>query len=218
MITRALENCFKKAEQKWWNKTFWGVDIHETIIFPTYEGGKIPKEWYPFAKEALQIMSNRKDITLFLFTCSWPKEIEKYFEFFKEEGIVFEYANENPEVSDNAYGYYRTKPYWNVLFEDKAGFDPVEWPYVLDVLKRYPDKDWSKYETHFDNFLERKQWKETSRSLYWEDEKTMSNMGVDRLVEILRGESSPYKKTPIEKKMEMIHEYLDSKNIKYVSV
>jgi hypothetical protein len=35
-------------------------------------------------------------------------------------------VNKNPEVKSTTYGYYEDKPYFNVLFEDKAGFDATE--------------------------------------------------------------------------------------------
>jgi hypothetical protein len=43
--------------------------------------------------------------------------------------------NKNPNVENNAYGYYRDKPYFNVLFEDKAGFDAEEdWLWVAEYF------------------------------------------------------------------------------------
>lgn len=164
MITRAIEKCFQTARKKWWNKTYWAIDIHETIIEPNYDGDQIPTEWYPFAKQGLEMLSDRKDVCLIAFTCSWPKEIVKYREFFEANGINFEYANENPEVPNNAYGYYKNKPYWNVLFEDKAGFDPLEWEYVIDLLRKTPVRDWSKPEEHIEALVD--EFKELNDKFY----------------------------------------------------
>lgn len=138
MITRAIEKSFKRAKQKGWNKTFWAFDIHETIILPNWKYGTIPTEFYPLAKETLQLISSRDDIVMLLFTCSHPHEIPQYVELFKKEGIHFAYVNENPEVLNEKYGYYDSKPYFNVLFEDKAGFDPYEdWGKVKELLEAY---------------------------------------------------------------------------------
>jgi len=139
MITDAIDNSFKLAKQNKWDRTFWAVDIHETMLVPDYKRGGNFIEWYPYAKEALQKMSKRKDIDLILFTCSWPEEIEKYKEKFEEEGIYFKYENENPDVPNAAYGNYDKKFYFNVLFEDKAGFHPREWEDVIPKLDEYPD-------------------------------------------------------------------------------
>lgn len=139
MITRAIEKSFQRAREKRWDKTFWAVDIHDTLIKGNYSKEGIPTQWYPFAKRAMQLISQRKDVELILYTCSWPKEIKEYIKMFEEEGVDFKYANKNPDVSNNDYGHYEDKPYFNVLFEDKAGFDPSEWPYVIELLEFYPD-------------------------------------------------------------------------------
>ena len=78
MITRAIEKCFERARIKQWDRTFWAVDIHETIIRPNYDKPGIPTQWYPFAKEAMQMISKRSDVDLILYTCSWGPEFEEY--------------------------------------------------------------------------------------------------------------------------------------------
>lgn len=98
------------------------MDIHQTVLYPDYDN-KQELKFYPYAKEVLQYLSNREDISMGVFTCSYPQEIQKYMKFFEENGIVFEHVNKNTEVDNTAYGYYEDKPYFNVLFEDKAGFD-----------------------------------------------------------------------------------------------
>jgi hypothetical protein len=48
------------------------------------------------------------------------------------------------------FGFYEQKFYFNVLFEDKAGFDPMrEWKEVYDLMVHYrkekilPDSNWT---------------------------------------------------------------------------
>lgn len=136
MITRAIKRAFEQAKEKNWDKTFWAFDIHETIIKPNWSEHSIPTEFYPLAKEALQLISKRTDVSRILFTCSHPDEIEKYLAFFKENDIHFDHVNGNPEIVSKKYGYYEKKPYFNVLFEDKAGFDPYEdWEEVIKLVK-----------------------------------------------------------------------------------
>lgn len=135
MITHAIENCFRLAKVKGWDKTYWAIDIHGTILKPTYNH-KISTEFYPYAKEALQLLSKRNDIYKILFTCSYPHEIEQYLEYFRQHEIHFDNVNKNPKVADGAYGYYHEKIYFNVLMDDKAGFDgETDWKEVYDLLK-----------------------------------------------------------------------------------
>ena len=138
VVNSIKTNHFKYKEERGWDKTFWFFDIHATILKPNYTFGDIPKEFYPYAKETLQILSKLPDVELIIYTCSHPHEIEQYLDFFKENGIDFKYVNENPEVKTqlNGYGCYDKKPYMNVLFEDKAGFDAeTEWEEVLELIK-----------------------------------------------------------------------------------
>lgn len=140
MITRAIERAFRIVKERGWEKSYWAFDIHDTIFVSTYEYGNIPKEFYPYAKEVLQHLSKRKDVEIILFTCSHPEEICKYVDVFKEHNIDFKFVNENPDVPNISYGCYDRKFYFNVLFEDKAGFDPLnDWIKVKEVLEKYPE-------------------------------------------------------------------------------
>jgi hypothetical protein len=131
MITTAIEAAVELAKGRGWDKTYWAFDLHGTILVPNYKKGDIPTEFYPNALEALKMISSIPEICMIMYTCSHPHEIEEYLEFFKKHNIIFHFVNENPEVPDAAYGYYRDKFYFNVLFEDKAGFLPKrDWTLV----------------------------------------------------------------------------------------
>jgi len=58
-----------------------------------------------------------------LYTCSYPEEILDYVDFFKNHRIDFELINKNEKEKNTIYGYFNDKPYFNVLIDDKAGFD-----------------------------------------------------------------------------------------------
>jgi hypothetical protein len=136
MITKAIQNCLHHTKQKGWEKTYWAFDIHGTLLKPTFQSGVLSTEFYPFAKEAMQLLEKKKDVVKILYTCSYPHEITDYLKFFESHGIHFDYVNDNPDVCAGAYGHYDRKFYFNVLFEDKAGFDPVtDWKEVLQLLE-----------------------------------------------------------------------------------
>jgi len=141
-ITRAINNFFRDKEKRNWDKGYFFIDIHGTILKPNYQYGNTPSEYYPMAKETLQLISKIDDIVMIIYTCSHLHEIKEYLDLFKSDNIHFKYVNENPEVPTDpkGYGNYDKKPYMNVLFEDKSGFDPyVEWEEVYKLLlERYP--------------------------------------------------------------------------------
>jgi len=137
-VSRAIEKFYEDKERRGWDKGYFFFDIHATILKPNYMFGQIPKEFYPNALETLQYISKIDEIVMILYTCSHPHEVEEYLEYFTSLGINFKYVNENPEVETqlNGYGCYDKKPYMNVLFEDKSGFDAeTEWLEVLEVMK-----------------------------------------------------------------------------------
>lgn len=140
-IINAIDKSFIKAKERNWECTYWFFDIHETIIFPNYDAGNVQVDFYPYAKEVLQILSKRKDIKMHLYTCSWPNEVMQYDKVFKENNIKFDYLNsKNPEVHNNKLGYYKDKPYFNVLLEDKAGFEKGQWKDIKEYLEKVINK------------------------------------------------------------------------------
>lgn len=137
MVTKAINKFYEQKKLRNWEIGYWAFDIHGTILKPNYELGNIPSQFYPMAKETLQLISKFKDITMLLYSCSHPHEIEEYLKLFKENDINFTWVNENKDVTTNIYGYgnYDKKPYMNVLFEDKAGFDADnDWQEIYSLM------------------------------------------------------------------------------------
>lgn len=138
-MRQLLEKQYNSALKKGWDKLYIAVDIHDTIIYGNYNTDVLPTEFCPNAKEVLQYLSKRKDVVMFLYTCSWPVEVEKYQQLFKEYDIDFKYVNENPEVMNNRLGYYSQKPYFNILLDDKANFMPeTDWLFIQAFFMSKP--------------------------------------------------------------------------------
>ena len=152
-----IEIMFEHAKKKQWFETYFAFDIHGVVSFPDYRKGikKEPSEiskvvYYPFAKETLQLLSRtRPDIIKIIWSSSYPEELKTYIEVFEKDGINFKYINENPEISDakGSFGFYDKKFYFNVLFDDKAGFSAYEdWKPLLDYFSTTmyrPNQNWS---------------------------------------------------------------------------
>jgi|SRR5690606_28002549 len=138
-IENTINKEFSKARRRGWDKIYVFVDFHEVIIVPDYQSN-IPKvEYYPFAKELLQYLTNRDDICLVTWTCSHPHQIDSYLNKMSKDGIVFDFVNCNPEVTtDSKYGFYEKKPYYNILLDDKAGVEPDELEHILKVFSNQP--------------------------------------------------------------------------------
>jgi len=132
-IIKAIDKAFKTKEERGWTELYYFIDIHNTVLYPDYTNNQ-PLVFYKHAKEVLQYLSTRNDIVLCLYTCSHQHEIVKYLQYFRDHNIDFKYVNRNPDAKNTTYGNYEDKPYFNVLFEDKAGFDAeTDW----ELVKQY---------------------------------------------------------------------------------
>lgn len=128
-ITNLFKEAFQKKKERNWEKIFVLVDLHDTIIKGCYNSG----EFRTFdlisldAVEVLKLMTLRKDICLILWT-STNRELKIYTEWLDHyHDIQFDYVNENPEVKSTEYAYFGDKMYFNVIIDDKAGFEPSDW-------------------------------------------------------------------------------------------
>jgi hypothetical protein len=135
-ILTAIDREYKQMKDREWDRIFLFFDLHGTLIKPNFEVGNTVVEYYPYAKETLLFLSDKVNVDLNIYTCSHPEEIVEYERLFRADGINFKYTNENPDVKNNGYGNYDKKPYMNLLFEDKAGFDGEnDWLGVLNKFK-----------------------------------------------------------------------------------
>jgi len=134
-IKKAFRNAFNRKKEKGWDKIYVIVDIHDTILHACYENEET-FDYLPNAKEALQKLSQREDICLILWTSCHKQQIENYMTNFANDGIFFNYANENPEVEDTSISNFSDKLYFNVGIDDKFGFDgDSDWINVIEALE-----------------------------------------------------------------------------------
>ena len=122
-LITAFEKAVKKKNEREWAHIYVFIDIHNTILYPTYGNKHEPNKFYLDAKETLQLLSKADDIVLGLYTRSYPEDIANYLDFFEDRNIHFELVNENSMEKSNKYGDFSKKPYFNVLIDDNAGFD-----------------------------------------------------------------------------------------------
>ena len=58
MIVDAIKKALERAIKKGWEETYWFIDIHDTVLKPSYKRGEVSTEFFPFAKETLQILTS----------------------------------------------------------------------------------------------------------------------------------------------------------------
>ena len=133
-IVRSFETAFKRMKEKGWDKIYILVDIHDTVFEATYSKDEYYR-WFPYAKEALHLMSINPRISLILWSSSYTDTIEKYIDTFEKSKIHFDMVNVNKETEDNELSCFAQKTYFNVGIDDKFGFDArVDWEMIYHYL------------------------------------------------------------------------------------
>ena len=138
-IIKAIERAYKVKKERNWDTLYWAIDLHSTCIEANYSATNTPTNIFKEAIEPLMMLSNDPQVKLIMWTSSHPEQMVLYDKIFRDENIHFDYFNENPEVKTQGtltYGNYDRKFYFNVLLEDKAGFDPdTDWKIIYEHLK-----------------------------------------------------------------------------------
>ena len=140
-IFQLFKEQFDLKKAKNWEVLSVTVDWHDTIMPSTYikknRFGDYP--YYPHCLEALKKLSDRKDIHLILFTSSYPKFYQYLLDDLAKHGIRIHAVNSNPDEKDTETGDFSKKFYYNVLLDDRAGFQPeTDWLEILNIIDCFP--------------------------------------------------------------------------------
>ena len=131
-----VERSFEQMKERGWERLYWFIDFHDTIAVADY-GDLTKREFFPKAKEVLQFLTNKPEICLVLWTCSHRDDIDDMIKWLKKHDITFEYINENPECQTTKRMNVESKPYYNVLLDDRSGFNPTsDWYFLRTILSR----------------------------------------------------------------------------------
>ena len=135
-ISSLFATAFNTMRERNWDSIYVLVDVHGVMMEPNYRG--ISTTIYSQCLEPLRLLSNDKRVKLIMWTCSNADHLDQYWQMFQDQGVVFDYINENPEVAfKDSIGDYSVKLYANVIMDDKAGFEPEsDWTELLEYLQQ----------------------------------------------------------------------------------
>ena len=110
------------------------VDIHNTVFKPSFDKPE-EFEYFPLAKQCLQELSNNSKVKLIFWSGCYPDKIEMYLKHFEENGIHFDYVNENPECENSSYACLDKKFYFDLGFDDRFGFEGnIDWKELYPII------------------------------------------------------------------------------------
>ena len=134
---KIVQKEFNKARERKWHRMYIAIDFHDVLFVSNYKSEiTLPvSEAIP----ALQYLSARKDIILIVYTSTSEEAYEKYKNILKMYDVKFQYLNSNPLEVGNEYADFSKKFYFNILLDDKAGFDwKTDWTTIMDAIKKEP--------------------------------------------------------------------------------
>lgn len=150
-VKTLFEDALKKNRERGYSTLYIAIDVHGTIFYPSKktemlmcDGSTTPSEQvfnigvkteYGFYKDALkclEMLSARADVKIIL----WTSALDTYhlLKTLKWNGVKIEYLNDNPDFKCNEYADFSKKFYFDVLLDDKAGFEPeTDWTKIMEV-------------------------------------------------------------------------------------
>jgi hypothetical protein len=122
-----------QKEVRKWEKLYWAIDLHDTVITGKYNKFNQGSELLPGAKKVLDYLYDHGSHKTILWTSSYK---EAALDTCRRFHVKFHYFNENPECPSTELCDFGSKVYFNVLLDDKAGFDAIngDWFEIYDAL------------------------------------------------------------------------------------
>jgi DNA segregation ATPase FtsK/SpoIIIE-like protein len=131
-ITKLFNEAWKKKEERGWQQIYIMVDLHGVVFNSNYRASNELRFAHLNTMPCLSYLSNQRDVVLILWTSSHETEIQNVLKWLGLWGIQFKYVNENPLEKDTEYASFAKKPYFNIVLDDKAGFDSShDWSELL---------------------------------------------------------------------------------------
>lgn len=134
-IIKAFEAAFYRAKENNWDYIVVLVDIHDTIFKATYSKEE-NYEYIGKAKDALQVMSARKDIKIILWSSTFSKV--QYILKLDKDNIIIDAFNRNIDgIENTGIACFDEKPYFNVGIDNAFGFEPErDWDDIYNYLSK----------------------------------------------------------------------------------
>ena len=127
-----IEQTYELQRSKKWNKLYWIIDLHDTVISGTHNKFNEGAILYPYAKQTLDYLHDHEIHQTILWTSSHDDAIDDVLKHFD---LRFNYLHSNPECPSTELCNFDRKLYFNFILDDKALFDPVnDWYEILSTL------------------------------------------------------------------------------------
>jgi len=136
-ISTIFDVALRKMKERNFPCIYVAIDIHGTILKPTRlthvvsDGSEtalslkddVIGSFYPCAVNCLKALSDSSQFKLILWTSGKQDAIDIVVALLEHHHINFDFVNENPDFKGNSYADFSKKFCFDILLDDKAGFD-----------------------------------------------------------------------------------------------
>ena len=131
MILDSINNAYRIMRERKWDTLYWAIDLHGVCLKSTYVSSQ--HEWISAdAIAGLQAIATQPENKIILWSAVHETEKQAIIDKFSEKGIKITGFNRNPEVFNTSTSNFNEKFYFNVLLDDKAGFDYMtDWNAII---------------------------------------------------------------------------------------
>jgi len=132
-----IRRAFELKKQNKWPKLFWSIDLHDVIIVGKHNRLNEGREFCPNALRVLTWLDMRDDMAWILYSCSHGDAINDISAWLDQHGVGPNFVNANPECENGHLCDFSKKFYFDILLEDKAGFEcNKDWYLIEKELKK----------------------------------------------------------------------------------
>ncbi len=132
---RYIKKAYERRKNKGWPKLYICVDMHETVVTPTYTRLNEGAVLYPGAAEVLQRWTQQPHICLIMWSPLYDDARASLEAIMAANDIKFDYFNSNPENPSGDLCCFDKKWYFDIVLEDKGGFEAdVDWFRIKETL------------------------------------------------------------------------------------
>lgn len=117
--TQIIKDTIAQKQIRKWDKLYWCIDLHDTIITGKYNKFNVGSTIYPDAKLVLDYLYDSKEHVTTLWTSS---HFDSATDVVNRFDLRFNYVNVNPECPNTELCDFDIKFYFNFLLDDKSGF------------------------------------------------------------------------------------------------
>ena len=131
-FTDLINYTYEQKRLRKWPHIYWAIDLHDTVIEGKYNKFNEGANIYPYAKDVLDYLHAHDTHRTILWTSSYSDAVETTL---KKFDLKFHYHNLNPECPNSDLCHFDHKFYFNLILDDKSGFEgEKDWRTIQEAV------------------------------------------------------------------------------------